>query len=384
MGSWKRALKIPCKSELNMRLSLDCMHTLVLNQYWKMTSKQVVSAESWNAILLCVARIHSLPWCHTAKEFETTAFFSEFGIIGDILTRMPEKSILTLRGNLPFSAYMQQDIESFFAWLCGHMPCGQDVLGGYISSGLRLTRRRTFFHIFFQGWWMSKKRWKPSADDENPPPMLKQRYLQSAHICAFHEPKIIQFARRITEIEHFRQAKVSCSIFSVFHRGENRHKNGDMFGKLVLSDAERFFNDFGLTERAMYTIIEILDFVHRRKVFNRSAERFTTRVIPYVYVVLKRSAERLKTFRRCTKSNISIIVYIARSVSPKSLKNLSASLRTSFPNMSPFLCLFSPLWKTLKTEQETFDCRKCSISVIRRANWIILGSWNAHICADCK
>ncbi len=86
-------------------------------------------------------------------------------------------------------------------------------------------------------------------------------------MCAFHEPKIIQFTRRITEIEHFRQAIVFGSIFSVFRRSENRHKNGAMFRRLVLSDAERFFNKFGLTERPFMRRLYIVQFQNRRKIF---------------------------------------------------------------------------------------------------------------------
>ena len=59
---------------------------------------------------------------------------------------------------------------------------------------------------------------------ENPPPILGLHYLQSMHVCAFHEPKIIQFARRITEIEHFRHEIVFGSIFSVFHRAKTGTK----------------------------------------------------------------------------------------------------------------------------------------------------------------
>ncbi len=75
-----------------------------------------------------------------------------------------------------------------------------------------------------------------------------------------------------------------------------------MFGKLVLSDAASFFDNFRFIERAMYSKIEIMDFMHRRNVFSHSAEHFRTASTDVIIVVLKRSAERLKTFRRCIKS----------------------------------------------------------------------------------
>ena len=124
-------------------------------------------------------------------------------------------------------------------------------------------------------------------------------------------------------MEHFRQAIIFGSIFSVFHRGENSHENAGMFGKLVLSVAASFFDNFGLVEFAMYSKIEIIDFLHRRKVFSRSAECFRITIISCV-AVLKRSAERLKTFRRCKNSIISIFEYILRSLSLKLSKKLAA------------------------------------------------------------
>ena len=46
----------------------------------------------------------------------------------------------------------------------------------------------------------------------------------------------------------------------MFHRGQNKHKNGVMFGKLVLGDAARFFDNLGLIERAMCSKIENVGF----------------------------------------------------------------------------------------------------------------------------
>ena len=76
-------------------------------------------------------------------------------------------------------------------------------------------------------------------------PMLKLQYLQSTDKCALHEPKLIRLTPRNTEIEHFRQATVFGSIFSVFHWGKNRHENGGMFGKHVLSVAASFSTILG-------------------------------------------------------------------------------------------------------------------------------------------
>ena len=73
-----------------------------------------------------------------------------------------------------------------------------------------------------------------------------------------------------------------------------------MFGKLILSDAVSFFDNFGLIERAMCSKIETMDFMHRRNVFSRSAERFRTIII--VDAVLKRSSERLKHSADATNS----------------------------------------------------------------------------------
>ena len=56
---------------------------------------------------------------------------------------------------------------------------------------------------------------KPSADHENPPPILKLHHFKSTHQGAFHEPKIIQFTHRITEIEHFSSGHTVCVAYSI-------------------------------------------------------------------------------------------------------------------------------------------------------------------------
>ena len=159
--------------------------------------------------------------------------------------------------------------------------------------------------------------------------MLKLHYLQATHKYAFQELKIIQFARQIIEVQPFSTAIVFGSIFSGFHRGENRHENGAIFEKLVLRAAARFFDNFGLIERATCSKIKILDFLHRRNVLIGSAERNC-----------KRSAEPFKTFRRRGKSNVSIFEHVALSMSQNCRKTSPQHGERAFQKWHHFLACF--------------------------------------------
>ena len=67
-------------------------------------------------------------------------------------------------------------------------------------------------------------------------------------------------------------------------------------------------------------------------------------------------------------------------ISEKSLR----ITKNELSNMAPFWTLFSPCETHWKSSRKLSPAKKCSISVIRRANWIILGSCNAHLCVNCK